>query len=300
MNAGLLVLAVVLFVLLCGVRLLEPVVPRLSDFELSRRKKLGDEKAALNQRRARAVATVRAVRRSLSLLLFFGLAVTLMALIGWGWAIALIVIMALCAGLLERPWRPVYAVYERIEPTMLKFAESRVGKLLPSGKLDAHKPEIGSTEELLHLIGGAPFMDQRERELVKAALEFPRLKVGDVMRPRSVLRSIDKGEVLGPLVIDELYKTGESVFLVTDENLDTVIGLLPLDKLTGLELTGSPNALKAMDDAVEFIDEQAPVSDALAVLRESGTEILVVRSPNAKTVGAVSLAEITDRLFATP
>lgn len=297
MNPGLVVLLIGLFAVLALVRLWRPIEGGFNDFELQRRIKLGDAAAGLAQQRFEAFPLLMGLRRITSAGLLFAVFGVALALAGTGWAVALVVIAVVVSGYAERHFRFADWTYAKFEPALLRFAATPVGRHLPAGRPEPRRAQVASTEELAHVITKAAFLDAGERDSILAALEFPHLTVRDIMRPRSALATIDKGEVIGPLVIDDLYKTGETTFLVVDGGIDHVEGVLPLDKLTGLELRESPNALKAMEDTISFIDETAPVAEALRRLRSREITLLVVKDAGERTVGAVSFNEIIARLF---
>jgi putative hemolysin len=287
-----------MMIILGLVRVMQPPRPGLSEFERARRIRLRDEAAVLERRRLRALPVVLMLRRLVSILLLLGILWCFTLLIGVVWATLIIIVLVVLSSLLENAAnRYAPRLYRRIEPRLLMLAESRLLRAIPVAGPVQHDPTIHSTEELTYVLAHASFLDGHERDLVAAAIEFPHLNVRDVMRKKALLTNIDKGEVLGPLVIDDLYKSGESIFLVTDGDIDHVVGLLSLDKLTGLELMGSPNALKAMDAAVEFIGEDEPIAEALRRLRDSDTVELIVQDNAAHTRGALSLGDIIDRLF---
>lgn len=54
------------------------------------------------------------------------------------------------------------------------------------------------------------------------------------MTPRNVLETIGKDEVIGPLMLDELHRTGHSRFPVIDGDIDHVIGVLHIKELLTL------------------------------------------------------------------
>ena len=56
------------------------------------------------------------------------------------------------------------------------------------------------------------------------SLSFDNEKVSSVMTPRNEIKTIKKSEILGPLVLDDLHKTGHSRFPVIDGDVDNSYG----------------------------------------------------------------------------
>ena len=51
------------------------------------------------------------------------------------------------------------------------------------------------------------------------------------MTPRGVMNTVAKEDVIGPLLLDELHKTGHSRFPVTDGDIDHIVGILHIRSL---------------------------------------------------------------------
>lgn len=299
MNLWLTILLCIVVVLYAIVKLMRPPASRMSRFETERRAHEGDARANVQLHRLKAlpfINSLRAFTSTILILIFSSLLVMLTG--GWGVVIAVsisLVIAWLCL------WPPARrageTLYGRIEPNLLRLALKRsYFFFLPIGKPEVDK-HIDSEAELIHLLGNATFLEPERRMLIRSSLEFTGLSVSDAMSGRRSIKSVDKGEVLGPLVLDELYKTGKQAFVVTDNGLDTVVGILKLDRLTNLDMLDSPTALKAMDAEVPFITAEAPITDALSYLRSSKAPFLVVQDSEGKTAGLLTMDNILRCLF---
>lgn len=300
MNVWLVLFFSILFVLYVAVRVTKPTLMPLSHFEIERRARENDARAVVLRERLRVAPLARALRQLAGAILVSLTAADLSGLIGRPGTVLAIIIVVIGVAWLER-W-PVlvsfgHRLYERIEPALHAMYRKRkyffflpIGHAVPDVKL-------GSEAELLHALDGASFLEPERRALIHSALEFTGLSVSDAMSNRRSIRSVDKGEVLGPLVLDELYKTGKQSFVVTDGDLDTVVGILKLERLTNLDLVDSPTAVNAMSPEVHYVDVDAPITDALSYLRSSKAPFLVVQDAGLKTVGLLTMDNILRCLF---
>lgn len=244
---------------------------------------------------------VRSLRQVVSLIILLGIAQALTGLMTSGWtADFLTIILALAVAWLER-WSVVRRAGERLYYRLESkqrwlYARRKYFAFLP---VDTSEPDarIDSEAELLHLLNHASFLEPERRTLIHSALEFTGLSVSDAMSGRRSIHAVDKGDVLGPLVVDQLHKTGKQAFIVIDGSLDTVVGILKLERLTSLDMKDSPTALKAMSPEVHFIDADAPITDALAYLRSSKAPFLVVQDSDGATVGLLTMDNILRCLF---
>ena len=156
---------------------------------------------------------------------------------------------------------------------------------------------LNSQDELLHLVKHSPgILSSEEYERLVANLKFDIIKVSDIMTPRSVIEAVPLGETLGPLVLDELYKTGHSRFPVYDGDLDHIVGMLYLHDLLDLR-QGSQPAKKAMQTKVYFVREDRDLSHALHGFLKTKHHLFVVVNEYRETVGLLSLEDVMESLL---
>ena len=164
---------------------------------------------------------------------------------------------------------------------------------------DTIAPEatLNSQAELLDLISRSPgILSKEERTRLDASLEFDGRAVSDIMTPRSMVEAVPVGETLGPLVLDELYKTGHSRFPVFKGDLDHVVGMLYLHDLIDLK-SGSQPAKEAMQSKVYFIREDRDLSHALHGFLSTRHHLFVVVNKYRETVGLISLEDVMEVLL---
>lgn len=299
MNIWLIILSVLLTVLYGCVRVARPMPVRLSRFEIERRAKEGDPKALALREQLDGAPTIRAIRWFVGVVIVLSLDTVLIGLLGWGGAIPVTMTVVLAIAWFEQTAiakRFGKRLYGRIEPYLTRYAATKYFSFLPVTRPDPDA-RIDSEAELLHLLNGATFLEPDRRALIQSALEFTGLSVRDAMSGRRSIKSVDKSELLGPLVLDELYKTGRQAFIVTDGGLDTVVGILKLERLTSLAMQDSPPAFKAMSPEVNFIDVDAPITDALSYLRSSKAPFLVAQKSDGTTAGLLTMDNILRCLF---
>lgn len=155
---------------------------------------------------------------------------------------------------------------------------------------------LHSQEELLDLLKrSSGIVSHDEYERLVASLAFDHKRVADIMTPRSMISAVPLGETLGPLVLDELHKTGHSRFPVFDGDLDHIVGMLYLHDLLDLR-QGSKPAKKAMQTKVYFVREDRDLSHALHGFLSKKHHLFVVVNKYRETVGLLSLEDIMEAL----
>jgi CBS domain containing-hemolysin-like protein len=136
-----------------------------------------------------------------------------------------------------------------------------------------------------------------EKKLFAHGLDFPARQVHEIMTPRGVIDSLSKKELLGPLVLDDLHKTGHSRFPVTDGDIDHVVGMLYIQNLLTLDAKRSTTAEKAMEPRVFYIREDQTLQHALAAFLRTHHHLFIVVNEFRETVGLLSLEDVVEALI---
>jgi len=294
------ILAVVGFVVVSAMRL---HTTTLSHYELERRSRQGDSRAAAALHRQRLAGDIEGLIQAKRLALFgvsFALAIVAF---GWGWGTLAVILVILVQPVLSRlplAVRLGRTVYDRYEPFVLRQLEQFpwVGALLRSHHGASARIQAGSKEELAHIIDQAgAHLSHEQRTLLLHSLDFDGHIISEVMTPKGEIDTIDRRELLGPLVLDDLHKTGHSFFPVTNGGIDHVVGVLPIGSFLSLDSKRSITAEKAMIPYVERIKESAPLREALVRFLKTHQHLLIVENDEGETVGVVTLNDIVAMLF---
>jgi CBS domain containing-hemolysin-like protein len=192
-------------------------------------------------------------------------------------------------------------LYEHYEHALLHFVEKFAGvfRFMRSVTSDiTHAKTIDSREELKHMVASAgAILSPDEKKFITHSLTFNDRLVSEIMTPRGVIDSIDSKELLGPLVLDDLHKTGHSRFPVTEGDIDHVVGMLHIHELLALENKRSWTAGKTMESRVFYIREDQTLAHALAAFLRTHHHLFVVVNEYRETVGLLSLEDTIEALL---
>ena len=118
-----------------------------------------------------------------------------------------------------------------------------------------------------------------------------------MMIVRDKIPTIKHNEVLGPLVLNDLHKTGERLFLVINKDLDHVLGILDIsDQLVIGGQTETKKASDVMDRTLVKIAGADSIKQVLLGLIDARAQVAVVTNDQT-TIGVVYLHDIVNRLF---
>lgn len=302
------IMVIICLLVLALLLLVNGVAPRrskLSRFELRRRKEQGDSQAVADLQREDLLGDVLSLQRVVSALLLVLFVALSVVTFGWLLGVIIAVVVALEYAALARLnviRRQSDKLYRRfVEQPVLHFVArfSSVLRMVRSVTSDQADKRIDSREEFLHLVetSGA-VLSTDEKKLIKHGLTFDKLQVKEVMTPRGVIDSISKKEMLGPLVLDDLHKTGHSRFPVTDGDVDHIVGMLHIqDLLTIDSKRKSTTVEKAMEPRVFYIREDQTLDHALAAFLRTHHHLFIVVNEFRETVGLLSLEDVIEALL---
>lgn len=292
------------FIMLVGVSAVQPRQSILSSFELERRVAGGDEVAREDQRHQRAYNDLYSLQRALVAVLLLAYSFCAIGALGWLAGMALSLIGAVFYGPLARPVtvrRYAQRIYEQYANNIIEFIShhQRLCRLLRGSMPEMNAPlKLESREELLHVVAGAGHILTRdERHLIQHGLAFNDRRVNEVMVSRSVVATVNRKELLGPLALNDLHQTGHSRFPVIDGDIDHVIGMLHIQDLLTLDDKKSLTAERAMESRVYYIRDIQTLQHALAAFLRTHHHLFIVINEFHETVGVLSLEDVIEALI---
>lgn len=275
----------------------------VSSYELQRRRDDGNESAADELRRDVLLDDILSLKQVVEALFLVFTVMGSIAAFGPVFGALIAVVIALVYGRLARvefvhSWAQL--VYERSEPTLLQFVERhpRIATLIRSVKTAAGVTQLSSREELTHMIEeSGVVISADEKKLLVNGLGFASKTVEQIMTPRGVVETIAKDELIGPLTLDELHRTGHSRFPVIDGDIDHVVGVLHIKELLTSFDKKSQTAEKAMERKVFYINQDQTLDHALAAFIKTRHHLFVVVNGYRETAGIVSLEDVIEALL---
>lgn len=278
--------------------------PRHSVFSMAELQRRAKHSAASKHEltRERALPSIEAMIRMKSAVLLVLTVLLLTTTFGWVMGTILAIIVAVIYLPLARVKKISYLsneLYKKLEPSYLKFVHKfqNIFTFL-SDDIPTNSRRVDSKEEFQELIERSTgVLTDDERKAINSALNFNKKLVSSLMTPSSEIDYIEKGEFLGPLVLNELHALGHSRLPVIDENLDHIIGILNLQDLLSLDVRHSVTAEKAMDAHVYYIHEHQTLEQALVTFLKNQHHMLIVINKQHETVGLLTIKDTIEALL---
>lgn len=195
----------------------------------------------------------------------------------------------------------LYTFTAWIDPKLEPYREKRTKKpVAPTPKVDTiPKPYTPrTTEDFLAVLKRTPrsAISTRERHVIATIINFPNVRVNEIMLPQSAITYVSEGEVLGPLVLDRLYRSGYDHFPVLDQNRK-IIGLIHTTALNSLEIKETRHAREILDTKVCYVREDYTLNQALAAFLRTNCYFFLVVDHFERIVGMLPYQTLMDYLL---
>lgn len=133
-----------------------------------------------------------------------------------------------------------------------------------------------------------------ELALARQALKFEERVVRDIMTPRRVIKMVDSKESVGPLLLDDLHRSGFSRFPVFEKK-DEIVGTLYLRRLVEKKATGKVRDL--MDKKVFYVNEGQPLGHVLNAFIKTKHHLFMVVNEFEEISGVISIEDVLEQLI---
>lgn len=133
-----------------------------------------------------------------------------------------------------------------------------------------------------------------ELEIATRALQFGEKTVGDSMTSRTAIKTVLADDTVGPVLIDELHKTGQDFALVRESKKGPFVGALAIKQL-GLKSSGRVSDL--MVAPVYYLHEDDTLSQALHAFFVTNHPVFVVVNGFEEYVGVLSVDDVLQQLL---
>lgn len=137
-------------------------------------------------------------------------------------------------------------------------------------------------------------LSDEELEIAKRALKFEKYKVGDVMIPRKSIKTVLAEDTVGPILIDEVHKSGQNYVLVRESKKGPFVGTLAFNQL---DLKSSGKVKDVMDPTIYYLHENDPLNQALHAFFVTNHSLFVVVNSFEEHAGILTIENVLHQLL---
>jgi len=202
---------------------------------------------------------------------------------------------------LKKAWRKLMTKYVKwVDPKFEKYREKKRANLEPvvvqEQAYTMAPPE--TREELFALLREAPMsvLNGDERKAMSALLSLPDVPVSEIMTKGAKIVFVNKDEILGPLVLDKLYRSGFTFFPVIDGR-EHIIGTLHTALLNSLDIKDTKPAREVMEPRVYYLRGDYSLEQALKAFLRTGSQVMLVVDKYEKLIGMLTFVQLMEYVF---
>jgi len=137
-----------------------------------------------------------------------------------------------------------------------------------------------------------------EIELLKHSLTFGDRTVADALVPKRVVKLVSATETIGPVLMDELARSGHSRFPVYSGKHDNIVGVLYLHDLVGTKRTGAVEGL--MKPRLTYVHEDFTLYQVLQAFLRTKQHLFLVVNSFEEFVGVITIEDVLEQMIGKP
>lgn len=172
-------------------------------------------------------------------------------------------------------------------------------------KYREHKPEVKppkytprTLEDFIGVIQRTPkdVLNATGRKRIAAVMSFDDKTVKDLMIPKAEMVLVEESEMLGPLKLDKLYKSGLTDFPVVDSK-ERVVGVLHTEALNALEIRKTDAASKYMDKSIHYLRSGDTLKFVVEEIEQTNSYFFLVLDEKDELAGFFTVKMLIDYLI---
>lgn len=133
-----------------------------------------------------------------------------------------------------------------------------------------------------------------EIDLLAHALSFGDKLVSDVLIPKRVVQMVSADETVGPILMEELHKSGHSRFPVYDGKKDNIVGVLYLRDLIMNKHHGAVRSV--MKPQLTFVHEDFTLYQTLQAFIKTKQHLFLVVDNFEEFVGIITIEDVLEQI----
>ena len=190
--------------------------------------------------------------------------------------------------------KPMAEAEETREKDRVKYEE----QLATAVQMEHDNYTPQNEKELIQAIRRTPreVLSVRDRNLISGAMSFNKRRAMLITMPREDIVFLEDSDVLGPLNLDKLYKTGNNIFPVLNK-AKKVCGIIRPEKIDVLHISKNQPVSKLMSHDVVFARDDYSLEQLLAVFLRNHTDYVFIIDKDENLLGYAELDTLIAVLF---
>ena len=180
-----------------------------------------------------------------------------------------------------------------------RFLDPKLEKYREHKNAPVPKYTPRTLEDFISVLQRTPrsILSGQDRDRIAAIMSFDSRKVRDLMVKKDKMVFVNQKEILGPLTLDKLYKSGFTDFPVVD-NANKVKGIIHTEALNALEIKKTDRAEKYLDKEFYYLHIDDSLDFAIEEIKRLGAHYFLVLDDKDSLAGFLTTQMILDYLLA--
>ena len=189
-------------------------------------------------------------------------------------------------------------MFERLMRKIVSLLDPKLEKYRPKKNTPVRKYVPETLEDFIGVIQRTPksILSSKDRERMAAVMSFNERSVSDLMALKNKIVFVKRKEVLGPLVLDKLYKSGFTNFPVVNERGD-VVGIIHTEALNTLEIKKTDLAENYMAKNVNYLYEKDSLKHVVDEIERTNSYYFLVKNEKEELTGCFTVQMLMDYLI---
>jgi CBS domain containing-hemolysin-like protein len=137
-----------------------------------------------------------------------------------------------------------------------------------------------------------------ELAMAEHALTFADKKVCEILVPRRVVTTVQYDDTIGPVLMNELHKSGRSRFPVLEGKPERIVGILHIEDLLNAEHGGRVSSLTRRP--VVYVHEDFLLKQVLHAFLKTYNHLFIVVNEFEEFVGIITIEDIIEQIIGSP
>ncbi|HEX8227434.1 MAG TPA: CBS domain-containing protein [Candidatus Saccharimonadales bacterium] len=134
-----------------------------------------------------------------------------------------------------------------------------------------------------------------ELDLVLHALTFGEKTVGSIMVPRREVETVNESDVIGPIMMDELYESNHTRFPVIGSDPEVISGIVTMRALVAARHGGTIRDIERPN--VTYVHEEQSLYQALHAFLTTKQHMFVVIDSDERYVGVITIEDVLEQVI---
>ena len=178
----------------------------------------------------------------------------------------------------------------------VRFIDPKLEKYREHPAKPKYSPK--TLKEFIDVLRRTPkdILSDRDRNRIAAIMNFDERYVKDLMIPKSEMVFVNAKDILGPLTLDKLYKSGFTNFPVVD-NKEKVKGIIHTEALNALEIKKTDRAEKYMSRDVNYLHIDDSLQFVVKEIERTNSYYFLVLNKDQSLAGFFTIETLLNYLL---